>query len=280
MDNPPPLGNGLFSELTRAFPDSWGDLPTELASKFRERFEGGIEAAYGKYPGMITLLNHMGRYFTQFNIDDHSQSLYFRLIQRYQPRFQSNEFLVSTINYECLIEEAALQLFPEITCFGSGQGFKVLKLHGSCNFLPQKIRVGLSQKMNLGTARFDLPLKCVSPEVALKELQHNQFPPAMSLYATDKTNVACETQIRTIQAEFHKAVEHATLVLVVGANPYPDDRHIWDHVAATKAEVVLIGGEDGCRPWLTTNRGGEKWLGDRFAASFDDLCDLLDERTR
>jgi hypothetical protein len=277
IDNSPPLGNALFSELIKCFPDTWGNLPPEFSAKFRERFETGIEACYGKYPSLAILLNRMGRYFAQFRIDEYQRNLYYRLIERFRSRFASSEFLISTINYECLIELAALPIFNEIQYWGFSHGLRVLKLHGSCNFFATHIHVGKHTKFDIGTARIHAPLKVVPYERVIEELVRNQVPPAMSLYAREKTNIICDPKIREIQTEFHEAVKQAEFVIVIGANPYPDDRHIWEHLRATDAELILIANEGACKDWLKGNRQGKRstWLSSKFADGFENLCNLL-----
>jgi hypothetical protein len=278
MNNPPPLGNNLFSALAKYSPNTWGNLPDKFRVKFDDnRFEKGVEEIYGVYPQMIVLLNRMGRYFSIFRIDNLRPNLYHMLFQRFQQCFESHEFLISTINYECLIEMAACPFFPKITYWGPSDGLRVLKLHGSCNFHARKFYVSPHMKFILGTSKINTPLQAVPIQDVILRLKENQMLPAMSLYASSKKNIVGEATITKIQAEFHEAVKLAELVVIIGANPYPDDHHIWDHVRETQAKVVMIANEAACSKWLDTSRRGKpsRWVASTFADGFRDLCDLL-----
>jgi hypothetical protein len=279
MMKPPPLGNRLFSDLAAAFPHTWGALPSEFDEEFRKGFEVGIEACYGKYLEMAALLNRMGRYFVLFNIDSFADNLYYGLVNRFWERFASGEFAISTINYECLIELAVAGVFGQVAYWGKSDAVRVLKLHGSCNFFAGNVFVSKNVKQfNLNTARIVAPLRSLTLEEALHELEVNQMPPAMSLYAREKANIVAEPTIKLIQAEFHEAVKNAQHVIVVGTRPYPDDRHVWDHLRKTDASLVMVGGEEDCTSWLQANRRGkpDRWLSDRFNESFEEICRILE----
>jgi hypothetical protein len=190
MDNPPPLAGDLFSQLVKSYPKTWGQLPPESVRQFdNQGFERGIEAIYGVYEKMFVLLNRMGRYFAGFKIDRFDENLYCGLFQRFRPRFESGEFLISTINYECLIELAAFHFFKSVTYYGPPDGLRVLKVHGSCNFFATQIQVDPQTTFIIATAKINAPLAVASVDEVVSRLRRNQVPPAMSLFARGKKNV-------------------------------------------------------------------------------------------
>ena len=111
----PPLGITLFEELSERYPNTWGKLPPQTNELFQKNFEFGMEQIYSKLDNMNDLLKDMAKYFSKFNIIDPYSNLYFKLIECYLQPIRSDELLLSTINYDCLIELAALLLNPSIT---------------------------------------------------------------------------------------------------------------------------------------------------------------------
>ena len=138
--DPPPLGRDLFTRLSNQFPNSWGKLSEKYRSKFSENFEKGMEMFYNEVDDYTQYLKDMTIFFSKFKIDYFKENLYWILISKYIHPLESTELMLSTINYDCLIELAALQFNPNITYWGKNKGIKILKIHGSCNFIKSNVR--------------------------------------------------------------------------------------------------------------------------------------------
>jgi hypothetical protein len=279
MFRPPPLGNQLFEDLSTEFPDTWGKLPKELSHFFEQHFEDGMDELLrqvGTIDNLRNLLIDMTLFFGKFRIDNHFENLYWHLIGIYKDAIESNQIVLATINYDCLIEIAALQFNPTTTYWGENKGIKLLKIHGSSNFFKSGIQIAggnfIMRDKILG------PIFVVDPFLIEVEMKKVNFPSAMSLYTKKKDILVGPEQIIEIQAEFQKDIGVADLVIVVGIRPNPSDEHIWSHLRDTNAKIVLIGNESECKEWLQNNRDkkGGIWLSDRFSKAFSGICHEID----
>ncbi|MFN3534850.1 MAG: hypothetical protein ACK4WB_05610, partial [Desulfatiglandales bacterium] len=99
----PPLGAALFSELRRFDKDGWGALPSEIASKFEEDFELGMERLSQTRPHSMPILQRaMAKYFVQFTLREDSLYLQLaKLIKRSKWRGS-----ITTLNYDLLLESS------------------------------------------------------------------------------------------------------------------------------------------------------------------------------
>jgi hypothetical protein len=273
-DNLPPLSTDLYSELRAYFTQSWGRISGNLDAAFRERFEVGMQAACGAVPELPLLLNHMGRYFAKFRIQKREKNLYFQLIKRFRLRFTSGEFLIATTNYDCLIEQACPPSNPSYWSKPEGS-LRILKLNGSCNFLADaNYQLSFTVGCNVNAADVNVPLRAVHPDQALKEFENEQNYPALGVYSIGGSGLIGEQQIRQIQGGFQQAVRDASLVIVVGAAPCSEDPYVWDHLAATEGELLLVGDKTSCENWMVKSRTPKpaRWLAQTFKEGFDDLC--------
>jgi len=279
MSNPPPLGNALFTELSKEFPDTWGKLPTDLLHFFEQHFEDGMDELLkriGTIDNLRNLLMDMTVFFGKFRIDNFEENLYWHLMRMYRKALESNQMVLATINYECLIELAALQFNKKISYWDENQGFKILKVHGSCNFFKSGIRISggnfIMRSQILGS------IYPVDPLLIQDEMKKVNFPAAMSLYSRKKDILVGPKQIQKICDEFQRDIEAANLVIVIGIKPNPSDEHIWNHIRDTEGRVILIGNEEKCKGWIKDNRAGKNtlWLSNRFSKVFMEICEEID----
>lgn len=276
----PPLGKDLFNKLKNNFPKSWSRIPPEFSKKFKENFEIGMELVYDnqdKIDYIAELLKDLAIFFSRFKIDYPNENLYCKLFNKYKSEIEKNEILISTINYECLIESAIATFNPSIKYWGDGDGIEILKIHGSCNIIP----LGLTGKgkyiPNKGVT--EGPLQTVSPETVEFKLDNIPAPPAMSLYARGKIVITRPSVIKRIQEKFQSSTNLVKLMAIIGVNPNPDDNHIWDYIKETNSKIILIANKDNCIKWLKENRANKDsiFLSNKFENSYNDLCMNIDE---
>lgn len=286
MSNPPPSGSDLFGELCKAYPDSWNKISGQFADNFKAlTFEEGMLALYeAPQPYNINnLLLDMGKYFSKFfRIDNINNNCYYLLFSRYLPEILNGKIVLSTLNYDCLIEYALISLnIPTINYYGEDTGARLLKLHGSCNFVPRSITVATTNgaKLILGSSKVNTAMNIVHPEKAEEELSKVGVLPAMSLYARGKNNIICEQQILTMQKRFQEITQVAKSIISIGVRPNEDDHHIWDYIVKSRAEVTLIAGNEHCQEWVTRYPHW-KFIGEEFGKSFNKLCNNIDSRLR
>src|SRR6266545_452813 len=103
----PPLGNQLFGELARCYPRSWGSLPSDADSTFRDDFEAGMAMVWDRYSHVVpALMQQMALYFVQFRPKTRGSTLYCSLARKIKDAAAERVLLLSTLNYECLLEHS------------------------------------------------------------------------------------------------------------------------------------------------------------------------------
>jgi hypothetical protein len=279
----PPSGSELFGRLCQAYPETWGNISGQLANDFStSNFETGMLSLY-QSPGphnVNKLLLDLGIYFSKVRITNLKINLYYQIVIRYLPHIMNGTIILSTLNYDCLIEQALLASgITSITYWGNGTGVRLLKLHGSCNFIPQGITVNSGQLI-VGPHEINAtqPPRILHPDKAWEELSKGGILPAMSMYAKGKNNIACEQYIIMIQKQFQEIVQSAKVVLPIGIRPEADDHHIWDCIAMSETELFFVGNLQLCQGWIDKNHPARaKVLGQRFEKSFSEICNAVDK---
>jgi hypothetical protein len=76
------------------------------------------------------------------------------------------------------------------------------------------------------------------------------------------------------------AVLEARSVVVVGVAPNVVDGHVWDPLATTNAEVLVVGGPNDRQvfdTWAARHRNGRpyRYLGDGFAQTLDEIVKAI-----
>jgi hypothetical protein len=158
----------------------------------------------------------------------------------------------ATLNYECLQELAAARAGVATNYEGESQPdvLGVLKPHGSCNFLIGG-DVTFSNVTIIGSEEVqNLVEGSIEPDVNLDGLEHrfrteHSLPPAMSLYTETKQSPISPSLLADLRARWRQRAESADVIVVVGAQPYLKDAHIWDPILTSSAEVWYISGTTG-----------------------------------
>jgi hypothetical protein len=136
----PPLERDLFPELQR-----WGGVASTVENPLREKFivdfEKGMEEFYRhRNTDTTAFLREMAGYFAQFKPGPKN---YYGKLARIVAQ-ASGTVVLATTNYEMLIE-LALDGAGQGVAYGRPpqsirKGIPLLKIHGSCNFLPDQER--------------------------------------------------------------------------------------------------------------------------------------------
>lgn len=275
----PPLGKDLFNELRKEFPESWGKISEKYIKKFQElTFEEGMGLLVEDAINYIPLQRDMAIYFSRFKIVNPSINLYCKLFNRYIDLILSNNIIISTINYECLIE-LALSDYGQIRYFGKDPGIDVLKIHGSCNLIRDDIsgggKVELIPTVNL-TGGIIRP---VPPDQLENILKNKPLCPIMCLYTKSKDIFISPELIKEITSVFQKYIMKSNIVIVIGVKPNPNDHHLWDYIKKTNGDLKLITNKDECEKWIRKYRKNKpvEWLSNRFDTGFDRICNIIDE---
>jgi hypothetical protein len=246
LPHSPPLGSGLFSELVKQ-----GGIATtaepDIVALFNHNFETGMAEFRKKHEtDTAKFLRDMARYFAQFSVEP--GNFYLLLIKMLinAPR----RAVLATLNYDLLIEIAISKLERRVTYDGlpvESDNFSVLKLHGSCNFLPDLGSGGIHGidiVVQPGASALEAGIKAVdSPEVVEFCDKEDSLAPAIALYAKGKHVLFCPGFVKAQQVAWRKAVEKASQIFVIGVRVNDEDAHVWLPMRKSKAKLFYVGPE-------------------------------------
>lgn len=246
----PPLGGQLFPELQRALPQSWGALSGHLAKLFEQDFERGMDRLWAQqqHRDLSPLLNDMGRYFVRFEPARREANRYSELLFMLRAKGLLSSCVFASLNYECILEIAAARLDLGLA-FSIGVAapnvVRVLKPHGSCNFLPPWDPVGFGVVIT-GVGQYYNAVKVTSIDEARQRYQRPGafLPPVMSLFAPKKLTPAAKEFIDAIRGQWRDWVLSCDAVAVIGSRPNLYDGHVWGPIAESKARVWHLGGTE------------------------------------
>ncbi|MEO8361998.1 MAG: hypothetical protein ABI672_18345 [Vicinamibacteria bacterium] len=277
----PPLGPRLFESLCQMFPATWAKVSGRVAEIFMEgNPENGMAALNDEASGYRSVLRFLIRdmavYFSRFEVQDASANLYCRLVLRFKEQILNGDVVLSTLNYECLIEHAMEThgIVPTYLGEVASGSARILKVHGSCNFIPQGFLAGgtglafdWSYENTISTT-----LKFVHRTAVRAELEKTGIPSAMSMYTENKPNPIGPLALKRLRDDFAGYCKSAGAIVAVGARPYAPDTHIWQPIADSRATISLVADRASCDEWILSHGGGRaKWMGDRFDAAWDDI---------
>lgn len=276
------MGQDLFDILHRLYPTTWGQVPIRLAAQFRSNFEEGMGTVIEKHGFAVApLMQDMAKFFSIFSVEDDS-NLYVRLMRHASDQGYLSKLLLSTLNYECVLETAFRYIGLRVNYFGElpndSASAGIWKLHGSCNFRLKGIEATRGVSFSGTGVSFEGGIEPLQPkDVQTYYSGNTALYPAMALFAQGKPVSIAPTPIKSAQARWNDVVREASLVAIIGVNPNPDDHHIWTPLAETDAELVYIGGEVPFEAWKAQFRSDKssRFLGSRWDKSFEVLTSEL-----
>jgi hypothetical protein len=254
----PPLGLGLFDELQRQYPKAWGTLPDSYGNRFRENFELGMKEVWdsNSYDTSV-LLQCIGEYFARFRPT--TGNTYSRLLEMLKERETIAGTTFSTLNYECLLEYAirtmGYDVHYELNQPSTNRILTVLKIHGSCNFLPIGIKTAPEGiRFAANQIKWDTGCKFADASEVAPYVAGGKLYPAMAVFMEGKPVHTGSSLIRKLQEFWAGMISQSDRVGLVGVRPNIADRHIWGPLAATNAEIVVIGDSVAYGEWAKTYR--------------------------
>lgn len=294
MPTAPPLGGGLYGRLVGAYPETWGKLPLELDAVFRSPagFEAGTERLWNRPwhegdPVPANLLIQMAWYFADFTLTRAAPNAYSLLIEVLERNGLLGTTVLASLNYECLLEMAIERAGLKVVYLADATRHEtvlVLKPHGSCNFLPQLEARSLSIVVSGEAGIYEGPLDFVSTQEVQRRYSELEWaiPPAMSLYAPNKPSRVGRATIGGIRDQWEKVVEAARVIVVIGTRPVLADRHVWDPIVSSRAEVWYLASTSDPGYLDLQERLGRRLvpLGTRFSKDFGALEAKLAGRAR
>lgn len=253
----------MFAQL-RALGGEAALVDDTLADIFARRFEEGMDCFYEQRPTHVAgLLRDMAAYFVQF--EPLSGNLYGDLIKILGGTRKRATFV--SLNYDTLLESAIIQSGLSISYAGHPlppNTVPVLKIHGSCNFLPNvEAHIRGSSFANYNKNAAAVESRCRATQSAQEVLafcrEEDSLAPAIALYAPTKHVLYCPRFVEVQRVAWAAAVQSASRVYVIGVSVNPvDDDHVWGPLARTPAPLYYVGKPEEFIEWSTKERGKRK----------------------
>jgi hypothetical protein len=281
--SPPPLGKDLFSALAKEGGVA-GSVSTELATLFSVDFEAGMDVFWKERNVATTaLLREMAKYFVRF--EPLPGNCYSQLLKVLDGT-RKKAVLVTT-NYDLLIEHAITRAGLKVSYAGlpaPPDNVVVLKIHGSCNFLPDLQPRQISGFLFDHSATEDGAIIENDVKVATSTQQILEFcdtedsiAPALAMYAPSKRVLYCQGFVKAQQEAWAQAANHASRIFIVGLRVHPVDEHIWGVLARCAAPLYYVGFEPNeFATWAETlRRKGAYVLSKSFADALPRIASQL-----
>ena len=271
----PPLGKDLFAAL-QAQGGVSATFSPELVATFTTNFEDGVAALRSSRPvDLLEFLRDLARYFAQFAPGPNN--LYRQLIRLLvSTRFEG---VLASINYDVVLELAINAEGPRITYHGlpvPPGNLSVLKLHGSCNFLPvmQPGQIsGIGFDVGPTGSVLEADVRPVTPAEAVAFCdREDSVAPVLALYVKGKQVLICPSFVRAQVDAWSHALSRATRAFVVGVRVNPDDDHIWGALAHSPARLFYVGPDPAS--FFAWAREHKRKRVHAFAPSFEEAVPL------
>lgn len=283
----PPLATTLFTELQKAFPESWGAVNPALNDVFERNFELGMTELCKDDINLSPLdsaqmVREMAAYFSKFEIENLKGNLYYRLFEKYKDELLNQNITIATLNYDLLIDLALASLNIDINCYIKHHTKKyaatLLKPHGACNFVLKGFNVsGPNAKLYMGKGgQVEGPMSIEYGEDLKRSLNEN-FP-VMSYFTPDKVTRFGKTHIERLRLEYAKKIHQAKSIITIGIKPNTLDSHIWEPLTSSNAELSIICAEQEFNSYIQeTKRSSTNYIGAKFDDSFNSICKIIDQ---
>lgn len=242
--SPPPLGKNLFDEMNKQgfIKDI---IPIDLIEDFKTSFESGmykldLMGSEHYLPLMRSLALFLARY------EPGKNNLYSSLLAYLYNSGQLKHTVISTINYDILIEKAANNPDKLLTSKEQPADFSLLKIHGSCNLIPDMggMIEGRISSRNVGCHVDTTNAIELNGYQKIKEWCEDSktisFAPIMATYMQGKPARISRTVISEIQSKWRSSVLGCKRCYIIGVNLVEEDAHIWDVLKQAKCEIRYV----------------------------------------
>lgn len=280
---PPPLGANLYTKL-KIKSQIANELDVEVIQILEGGdFEAGMELLWEKDPVKITPFQiDLAKYFTKFKAGENNY--YSRLINIIKKAKKKAVF--STTNYDLLLEQCINDNGYLITYGGlpvASNNIPLLKIHGSCNFLPDmkpdQIRgIGFVVPKN-GGGILKANIKPASAEESRYFCEKaDSIAPAIAVYSKGKQVLHCGDFIKDMQAQWSIEVTRASKIIVIGVRLVEHDKHIWDALAKGNTWLGYVGLKNDCESFLSWAGRTKRKNAFALANSFEESLPIIERR--
>jgi hypothetical protein len=244
---PPPVGAKLFPDIKGESKVSSEFDPDVLEALNDGDFEGGMELLWDKNPALIIPFQiELAKYFTKFKAGkDNYYSELLRIIKK-----SKKTAVFSTTNYDLLLEQCINDNNYLISYCGlpvKKDNIPLLKIHGSCNFLPdikpdQIQGIGFIVPKEGGASAIGAQIKPASAEETKAFCdKSDSIAPAIAVYSKGKQVLTSGSFVKEQQEQWKKEVKNASKIFVIGLKVIEHDDHIWDVLASNNTWLGYVG---------------------------------------
>lgn len=293
----PPLGKDLYDYLVKSpLTKYWKKIPNEIQSIFSDNFELGLKQIMDNdydYRIFYKLLFELALYFAQF--EPQKNNLYRKLAKKiYQKRIYLS---IITLNYEPLLQYSLIENKiipqsigiqktdildkPEEFISNGYMPIDVIYPHGACQFSFYFPKDWQNEVYN-GTGEIrggGLNQGFYKKNIINFYTKTKNFPgckPLMCAYEPEKRPFAKNYFIDYQQDFYNQVIKEAQRIIVVGVNcNYEQDRHLWEAMEKTSAEIIFIEpSEQGKKKIIEWGKSNTKIIQSTFKDAFDEICNL------
>lgn len=279
----PPLGWGLFGELQKVG-GAASIVSDRLAQVFSEDFERGMEQFLVEHNARLTEFHRdIARYLARF--EPLEGNCYRKLVKVLGGRVSAGtrkKVVLATTNYDLLIERAFGEFGFSYNFPAPGTAVPILKIHGSCNFLPdtrgmQLSGVELSYREGVELFKSQIIEADSTQEILDYCNEQDSVAPALAIYSPSKGLPYGREFVTRQQAEFHSALRQVSRVFVVGLRVHPVDEHIWEPLAASSVPLYCVDPDrEAFEEWLRkSGRRNGYYLARTFEQSIPLIAHVL-----
>ena len=275
----PPLGNSLYDELKVFAPRTWGQISGQLSQIFKSDFETGMVELVKKSQFAAPLQWDMAEYFyKRFQIAKSNK--YIELLNTLSAK--SNEIILSTLNYDTLLFQAASYVKLQMSIGSSNpasNGFVVNLPHGSSVIYCESVKAQGNITF-VGNVASSGSIKLFSNlNEFIREKQTNRFPPVMSYYEPNKFTPSGAQFIQSQRKDFCSHIKNSSQIVIIGTRVHLLDKHIWEPLANASGRILYFGGPQGkveFDQWQQqSGRSGDISMQKYFADSIKDIKSFL-----
>lgn len=271
---PPPLGSQVFADLQAAGGVA-NEVSAELAETFVSDFEAGMDRFWKEHNTLTTqLLRDMARLFAPF--EPQPGNCYCKLINVLGGT--KKKAVMVTTNYDLLIEHAIVKADLLVTYGGfpaPERNIPVLKIHGSCNFLPdlrprQISGISFDLSDSDGGSILDAGVVPASSPRQIFDFcdREDSIAPALAMYSPTKRVLYCRSFIDAQRQAWQTALGEVSRIYVIGLRVHVVDEHIWSPLAKAVAPLHYVGLEpEDFLKWAHENSRSKAYV---LASSFAD----------
>jgi hypothetical protein len=280
---PPPLGKEFFAALAKEGGVA-GSVSTELTALFSADFEAGMDLFWKERNTDTTaFLREMAKYFARF--EPLPGNCYSKLLDILGGT-RKKAVLVTT-NYDLLIEHAITRagLKTSYADLPPPPGnVPVLKIHGSCHFLPalrprqfSGISFDLSASEGGSIIETGVSLATSTQEILDFCGTEDAIAPALAMYSPSKRVLYCQEFVKAQQEAWVQAANRASRIFIVGLRVHVVDEHIWGVLAGCTAPLYYVGFEPNeFAAWAETSRRKNAYaLAKSFADALPQIASQL-----